>query len=129
MKKGYVRIKTSWLCLFMAIGVSLGLASSLHSQTQRYTDDQLLRIGQDVYLKRDYVGASLFLFAYIQKNPQLMSTNAELSSQVQSAYQYSLNQVRSAWTVSLKAQGDAGGSTTSGLSSPPPPLRIPPNAK
>jgi hypothetical protein len=122
----------SWARLFLLLILTSLLTSTLHSQTQRYSDDQLVSIGQDVYRKGDYAAASLFLFAYIQKNPELMSTDAEFAAEVQKAYQYSLDQVRSALSerdrlkVQVAAQAHDGiGSTTSGLHEAPPPLNIP----
>jgi hypothetical protein len=107
-----------------------------HAQTQVYSTDDLVRIGNDVYTKGDYIGASLFLFAYIQKNPDLMTSNPDWAKQVQRNYQYSLDQVRKAWNERDQLQAQARqaaarqgvGSTSSGLTqAPPPPLNIPPN--
>jgi hypothetical protein len=114
----------------------LQLSTSVHSQSQVYTDGQLIQIGQDVYQKRDFVGAVMFLFAYIQKNPQALSTNSQFNKEVQTAYQFSLDQVRNAWVAGQVAQNRPGpggspgvGMVTQGLGVRPPPLTIPPNAR
>jgi hypothetical protein len=121
---------------FLALGLVLVFAPLSHAQTQVYSEDDLVRIGNDVYKKGDYIGASLFLFAYIQKNPELMVSNADWAKQVQRNYQYSLDQARQAWNERDQLQAQARqqaarsglGSTTAGLTqAPPPPLNIPPN--
>jgi hypothetical protein len=120
----------------IALGLVLVFAPLIsRAETQVYSEDDLVRIGNDVYMKGDYIGASLFLFAYIQKNPALMTSNPDFANQVQRNYQYSLDQVRKAWSErdQLRAQvrqpaGSGIGSTSSGLTqAPPPPLKIPPN--
>jgi hypothetical protein len=121
---------------FLALGLVMLFAPLSHAQTQVYTTDDLVRIGNDVYQKGDYIGASLFLFAYIQKNPALMTSNPDWAKQVQRNYQYSLDQARKAWNERDQLQAQARqaaarqglGSTSSGLTqAPPPPLNIPPN--
>jgi hypothetical protein len=110
------------------------VSKSAHSDTQRYSDSQLIQIGQDVYNKGDYVAASMFLFAYIQKNPQALSTNSQFTAEVQKAYQFSLDEVRKAWNTHQTAPSQASnqqgvGKVTQGLGTAPPPLRIPDNAR
>ena len=110
----------------------LVLTSTLRAQTQVYSPDALIRIGQDAYLKQDYVAASFFLFAYIQSRPSLMATNPEFAAQVQSAFTFSQNNVREGLQKGTDCRNaqqakSAGGlgSTSSGLSSAPPRLEIP----
>lgn len=114
----------------LALGVALVFAPLSHAQTQVYSDDALVRIGNDDYKQGDYISAALFLFAYIQKNPAQMTSNPDFARQVQDIYQYSRDAVWQAWNerAQLKAQvRQQGGSTSQGLTKTPPrPLNIPP---
>jgi hypothetical protein len=111
---------------FLALGLVLVFAPLSRAQTQVYSDDALVRIGNDDYKKGDYISAALFLFAYIQKNPALMTSNPDFANQVQSLYQYSRDAVWQAWNERDQLRAQAG-SNSSGLTKrPPPPLNIPP---
>src|SRR5262245_57305380 len=117
------------LCLVCTMALLSQFSTPVYSEAQRYSDSQLIQIGQDVYSKGDYVGALMFLFAYIQKNPQVLSTNPQFRAEVQTAYEFCLRQVRSAWdsrqvASSASATNQSGvGSKISGMGSAPPPLR------
>jgi len=129
MKRKFFQNKLS-VHLILLLTLPLFLNTVLDSQTPLFSDDQLVRIGQDVYRKGDYIGASLYLFAYIQKRPALISNNAAFEKEVQGAYQYSLDEVRRAWSerqsLSKSNRGDeSDASITHGLHRPPPPLNIP----
>jgi len=129
MNTAWFRDSSTRLRIFLLLTLLLLSTSTLHSQAQVYTTDQLIQIGRDVYKQGDYVGASMFLFAYIQKQPALMSNNPQFGAQVQKAYQFSLDAARKAWNASPKQSAGSTnipnlGSSTQGLSVPPP-LDIP----
>jgi hypothetical protein len=110
---------------FLVLGLLLVFAPLSRAQTQVYSDDQLVRIGNDDYIKGDYISASLFLFAYIQKKPALMTSKPDFANQVQRNWQFSRDQVWKAWNDRARLEDNS--STSAGLTqAPPPPLKIPP---
>ena len=118
---------TTLLLVFMAV-----VLAPLCGQAQVYASEQLFKMGQDAYSGYDFVAASVYLYAYMQKTPDLAATQPQHAAEVQKAYEYSVDKVRHALTErdNLKKQlasasNNGVGSTTAGLELPPPPLHGP----
>lgn len=75
------------------ITVFLLLLFSFPAESQLYSENQLINYGIEYYKQMQYLKASLFLFAYIQKQPDLMQ-NPKFAKEVQDAYIHSLNQAQ-----------------------------------
>jgi len=89
-------------------------------------------MGHNAYKARDYVDAAVYLYAYIQTTPQLSSSDPGHLAQVQTAYDFSVQQARQAVVdrdnlrLQLASQPHDGvGSTVSGITIAPPPLDPP----
>lgn len=109
------KTKFSWMC-FLFITLSLSGAAALSAQPI-YSDDELVEMGHESYYRNDYTRAAMYLYAYIQRDPPLMS-DPDHAGQVQEALAYSLGS-RVAGT-----KGDDG-SGTSGKPIPKPKLNKP----
>ena len=59
---------------------------------QVYSDDQLFEKGSSYYNQNDFLNAAVYLFAYIQRTPQLIANNSDFATQVRTAFNYSLQQ-------------------------------------
>jgi hypothetical protein len=121
-------------CNRVLLALTVVLLAPLCGQVQTYSSEQLFKMGQDAYNARNYVDAAVYLYAYMQKTPDLGTTQPQHAAEVQKAYEYSVDKARSAVTErdSLKKQlasapHDDRGSTTAGLEMPPPPLHGPRN--
>src|SRR5438132_2778322 len=84
---------TTLLLVFMAV-----VLAPLCGQAQVYASEQLFKMGQDAYSGYDFVAASVYLYAYMQKTPDLAATQPQHAAEVQKAYEYSVDKVRHALT-------------------------------
>lgn len=71
---------------------------SVFGQAQVNTRSQLLDLGRKAYKARNFVDAAVYFYAYIQRSPNLKSTNPEHFAQVQTAYNFSVQQAQRAVT-------------------------------
>lgn len=101
----------------------------LLTHPQVYTSNRLFDLGYSAYHARNFVDAAVYLYAYIQGSPELRAADPAHLAQVQNAYDFSVNEARQAvidrnkLRAQLANQTHEGlGSTTSGLTVPPPPL-------
>lgn len=93
---------------------------------QVYSDDQLLDYGIQSYEQFNYPRAALFLFAYIQRQPDAMRQDQGFAQSVQEAYGYSQRQLDSQLQSKASTQLPPGiGRTTGGLKESPPELKRP----
>jgi hypothetical protein len=104
------------------------------SECQIYSDDQLVQMGTDKLKSSDFPMASVYLFAYIQRNPQLMSAHPKFAKEVQVGYQYALDQVNQTikerdqlkgQLAQARAEADGKGMTQAEIRQPPPRIEIP----
>jgi hypothetical protein len=132
MKKTFFKLVLWRLCFFALLPIIV----SAGALCQSLTDAQLIKMGKSAYDHWDYPQASVYLFAYIQRNPPSMANNVEFAKQVQDAYQHSIDAVNQGLkerdqlrTQLAQARSESGvGMTTAGITIPPPPLNIPPEA-
>ena len=104
------------------------------SECQILSDDQLVQRGNDKLQSSDFPRAAVYLFAYMQRNPQLMSTYPKFAQEVQDGYEYAINQViqtikeRDQLKVALanaRAESSGTGMSQSEIRQPPPRIEIP----
>jgi hypothetical protein len=104
------------------------------SECQIYSDDQLVQMGNAKLQGYDFPMASVYLFAYIQRNPQLMSTHPDFAKDVQKGYQYALDQVNQTTRerdqlkgqlAQARAQADGKGMSQQEIRERPPQIVIP----
>ncbi len=113
------------------VSLLVAVVAPLLSQAQVYSSEQLFKMGQDAYVARNFVDSALYLYAYMQKTPDLSTTEPQHAEEVQKAYDYSVRMVRSAVVErdrlkkQLASMPQNEGSTTAGLEMPPPPLHGP----
>lgn len=113
-------------CLAVAFSVFLILLCYSPVESQVYSDDQLLNYGIQSYDQFDYSKAALYLFAYIQRQPDAMTQNQEFAQSVQKAYSYSQRALDSQLQSKASSESQPGiGRTTSGLTEAPPELKRP----
>jgi len=119
---------------FVATGVSVGTARSLGAQL--LTDDQLYRAAYDAHGAVDYVNTAIFLYAYIQRNPVVLTNEPARNAEVRSVYQWAVREIQNALQrgkadrarVEQLERGKSGlGSSSQGLGTAPPRL-TPPSA-
>jgi hypothetical protein len=119
---------TSKRCLYAAFSVFLIILFYSQVESQIFSDDQLLNYGIQSYDQMNYSKAALYLFAYIQRQPDAMTQDQDFAQSVQKAYSYSQmkldTQLQS--VPSSQSQPQPGiGRTTQGLEVPPPELKKP----
>jgi len=104
------------------------------SECQIFSDDQLVQMGNDKLRSSDFPMASVYLFAYIQRNPQLMSTHPKFAKEVQVGYQYALDQViqtikdrdqLKGQLAQARAEADGKGMSQAEIRQQPPRIEIP----
>lgn len=103
---------------------------------QQLTDDQLIRKGKAAYDSNDYINALPLLFAYEQRDPPAIQTDAQYAQQVKAARQFASARLQDvarqlknleAENQALKDQlGGNVGSSVSGITKQPPTLSVPP---
>jgi hypothetical protein len=114
--------------LHLALGMCIAFLFCLPVHAQIYSDDQLLDYGIHSYDEGNYPRAAVFLFAFIQRQPDMMTQDQNFAKSVHEAYQYSQMRLDSKWQVaeSPQQQPQLGTSrTTSGLTVQPPELKRP----
>jgi len=116
-------------CFCAVVALSIVFDRTVYSDANRYTDTQLILIGDDALRKHDFPGALMFLFAYIQKNPPALANNPTFYASVQAGYERAREEVRQAVAQQQALAVAPKGSTTDGLSRPLPRITIPPDAK
>lgn len=83
------------ILLLLLLPVSLD--SRPTSSPVSYTDEDLFNMGLDAYNQRSWVNAAVYLFAYVQRDPQALS-DATHAAQVQAAYSYAVDRINTAVT-------------------------------
>jgi hypothetical protein len=97
------------------------------------SDAVLYGNGYKNYTNRNWVYASIYLFAYIQRNPKELAIDEAFKKEITKAFDFTMDRLNEqvAELNNLKKsqarnQNNAGvGSSQQGLSTPPPPLRQP----
>lgn len=118
--------------LHLSLGLIFIFLFGLPAHAQVYSDDLLFDYGIQRYDQADYPRAAVFLFAYIQRQPDMMKQDQTFAKSVHDAYQYSQMQLDSKWqaAASPEQQSQSGiGRTTAGLTVPPPELKRPEKAQ
>jgi hypothetical protein len=91
--------------------------------SQTLSNETLYEKGQERYAASDWVYASLYLYAYIQRNPPEFQ-NPDFNNQVLVAYSYSIGQlkiqVNKSKQINQNTDNNGEGSITSGLTAPRP---------
>ncbi len=110
------------------------LLTASKSFAQLFSDEGLYANGHKSYISRDWVYASVYLFAYIERNPKQFN-DAAFKAEVVGAYDFAVGQLNSLtikyndMVAREKAEKDKNksgvGSITSGLEVHGPPLRAP----
>lgn len=106
--------------LVTAFSASFILLFYSPADSQVYSDDQLLDYGIQNYDQANYPKAALYLFAYIQRQPQAMAYDQVHAQDVKDAYSYSQTRLDS----QLQSTSQPG-RYTGGLTVPPPELKRP----
>jgi DNA topoisomerase VI subunit A len=111
------------------------LIFSLKSYGQLNTIEVLYANGHLNYENSNWQYASVYLFAIIQRNPEIFKTDLNFKKEVVGAFDYSMSQLRDELDelkklkkLKLQADNNSGsgiGSSNQGLTVPPPTLRKP----
>jgi hypothetical protein len=114
----------------------LGLLLFTHKGfSQLLSDESLYANGHKSYISRDWIYASVYLFAYIERNPGQFTSDPGFKAEVISAYDFAVGQLNSqtreynnllAKEKQREQNNNNGlGSSTHGLEVQGPPLREP----
>ena len=112
--------------VFFSLVIIFTLSSHSRSFGQVYTDEALYANGQKDYDNGDWQYAAVYLFALIQKNPQVFVTDASFKAEVTKAFDFAMTQLRSQVAnsnqfLSQRSQPQHGvGSSQQGLGYKPP---------
>lgn len=93
---GQMRLRV-WAVVLVCVLIFSGLPGAGHAQevTVR-SDDWLFQSALNAYNAQDFFTAALYFQAYIQRNPQRMSSDSTHAAQVRAALDYSARAVRAA---------------------------------
>ena len=116
--------------LFVSVAVWFSLVL-VTTSAYALSDDELLDRGINSFNQQDYLSATMYLFAYQQRGPELLKSDSVYRAKVDEALSYAINDVReqNSELERLRSQASAQqkGSLVRGVTSTPPRLGRPPS--
>ncbi len=132
MKKFYNYNRFKAACLFYVI---VFLCATIHAPAQVMSDEGLYANGQLNYEKNNWHYAAIYLFSFIQRNPNVIKNDAVFKKEVVEAFDHCMTSLNrqvvdlekcNEKVVAFESKNNNGAtSVTQGLGTTPPPLRKP----